>query len=129
MSLVKVTTEVTYKVPAWEYCNMQATLTGRPSKEACRFCVKEKGHSRCALYNEVLNTENGTLIRKTRSCEKACAGFNVTVVDVEAQPVVDPKTLMKATIKEYEKLRKKLLGQGYPAALAEQLATEFVMGG
>ena len=129
MCLVKVTTEVTYKVPAWEFCNMQATVTGKPSKEACRFCVKERGHSRCAMYNEILTVESGTLIRKTRSCQKACASHRAVMVDAETQQVVDPKTLMKATIKEYEKLRKKLLGQGYPAALAEQLATEFVMGG
>jgi len=131
MSLKKVTTEITYKVPAWGYCNLQGNVFGQPSKEKCRFCVKEKGEYRCALYNEVLDT-NGALVKKARSCEKAVAGFRSVVTDVEEQPVnpvVDPKLIVKTTIAEYNKIRKQLISQGYPEAVAEQVASQYILGG
>lgn len=135
MSLKKVTTNVTYRVPAWEYCNLNSHKIGQPSTERCRFCVKEKGHYRCALYNEVLGTENGAFVVKTRSCERAVAGFRSIVEDVvhkpepTPEPIVDPKRLMKTTIKMYVDTKKKLLAQGYPEPLADQIAQEFVLGG
>lgn len=125
--LAKVTTKVTYKVPAWGHCNMQATMFGQPSKEKCRFCVKEKGYHRCALYDEVLDTSQGTLINKTRSCLRSSAGFDSTVEDTV--PTVDPKKLMKHTIAEYTKVRKQLIGQGYSEVIADRLAQEYVLGG
>lgn len=132
MSLKKVTTEVTYRVPAWGYCNMQGNVFGQPSKEKCRFCVKEKGHHRCALYNEVLETDSGTLIVKARACQKATAGFNSIVEDVEDTPpvpTIEPKKLMKMTIAEYDKVRKQLMAQGYPESMASKAAAEYVLGG
>lgn len=130
MDLAKVTTKVTYRVPTWAYCNMQATVLGQPSKEKCRFCVKEKGYHRCALYDEVLSTEEGTLIKKARACQKAMAGFDIEAGPKdETGPAVDPKKLMKLTITEYNKVRKQLLGQGYPEAIADKLAYDYIMGG
>lgn len=132
MSLKKVTTNVTYKVPVWCHCNLQGNIFGQPSKDKCRFCVKEKGYYRCALYNEVLDTSNGTLINKARACEKATAGFNSVVTDVEEQtqiPPVDPKLIIKTTITEYNKVRKQLISQGYPEAVAEKVASQYILGG
>ena len=131
--LKKVTTEVTYKVPAWQYCNMvQAGSINKPAKELCRFCVKDGRMYRCALYNMPLDIAHSVYPKKTRDCERAVAGFRSIAVDIEEPdngPAVDPKLLVKATITEYEKTRKKLLAQGYPAAVAEQAAKEFLMGG
>lgn len=132
MSVKKVTTEITYRVPAWGHCNLQGNILGQPSKEKCRFCVKEKGHYLCALYNEVLETSQGTLVNKARCCERATAGFNSVVVDVEEQApalTVDPKMLIKTTITEYNKLRKQLIAQGYPETIAEKVASEYLLGG
>lgn len=128
MSLAKVTTKVTYKVPAWGHCNMQGNIFGQPSKEKCRFCVKEKGTYRCALYNEVLGTSDGTLVNKVRECQKATVGFNI---EVEDEPVVqaDPIAIIKASIKEYNKIRKQLISQGYPEIIADKLASDYLTGG
>lgn len=129
MSLKKITTEITYKVPAWEYCNHQATILGQPSKDKCRFCVKEKDHYRCALYNEILTSE-GALISKSRCCQKAMAGFKSKVVDADDMaPSVDPRLIVKTTISEYNKIRKQLISQGYPETIAEKVAKETLLGG
>lgn len=132
MSLKKVTTNITYRVPAWEYCNLNSHKVGVPSGEKCRFCIKEKGHHRCALYNMVLDTHNGGFVVKTRDCQRAVAGFNSIVEDVankEDGPIVDPQLLMKTTLNEYIKTKKKLLSQGYPEAIADKVAQQYVLGG
>lgn len=132
MSLKKVTTSITYKVPAWCHCNMQGNIFGQPSKEKCRFCVKEKGYYRCALYNEVLSTSEGTLINKARDCQKATAGFKSVVVGVETQPptpTIDPKDAIKLTLSEYRRVRKQLLDQGYTETIADKMAQQYVLGG
>lgn len=129
--LKKVTTKVTYRVPDWEYCNlMQRGTLGKPSKELCRFCVKERGGYRCALYNEALNVTMGTMPLKAHSCERAVAGFNSVAMDVEQQPSteVDPKKLISLTINEYIKTYNKFLSDGYPAVLAEKLAKASLTG-
>lgn len=131
MSLKKVTTNITYKVPAWGHCNMQGNIFGQPTKEKCRFCIKEKGTYRCALYNEVLSTSQGTLVNKTRTCEKATAGFRSVATDIEEVPpvpTVEPKVLIKHTIAEYNKVRQQLISQGYPEAIAAKLAEQYVLG-
>lgn len=132
MSLKKVTTEITYKVPAWGHCNLQGNIYGQPSKEKCRFCVKEKGHYRCALYNTVLDTSQGTLVNKTMACERATVGYRSIVENVEEQPIiptVEPKVIVKTTITEYNKLRKQLISQGYPETIAEKVASDYIIGG
>lgn len=127
--LKKIKTDVTYRVPAWNNCNLvvSGTLT-EPSREMCRFCVKEGKGYRCALYNISLDIENGTMPVKARACKKATARSSSTVEDTP-EPSVDPKRIVKVAISGYNKMYKKLLNDGYPAALAEQLATEHMLGG
>jgi len=129
MSLKKVETTVQYKVPAWGHCNLQGNIFGQPSKEKCRFCVKEKGYYRCALYNVVLETSEGTLVNKVRMCERATAGFESIVEEPEATPAVEPKKLIKLAIAEYNKVRKQLISQGYPETIADKLAHDYIVGG
>lgn len=131
MSLKKVTTNITYRVPTWNYCNMikPGTLS-KPTNEKCRFCVKDGKGYRCALYNSTLDVKDTVLVRKTRDCEKATVGYKSIVEDVpdvDPTPTIEPKKLMKTTIQLYNKTRKQLLSQGYPAALADQVAMDFVL--
>lgn len=128
MSLTKVTTNITYKVPDWEFCNIQGSILGRPSKERCRFCIKEGSQHRCALYNMPLDVTEGVLAQKAPQCLRASAGLSSIVSD-EPEVQVDPKLIIKTTIHEYEKLRKKLVAQGYPEAIAIKVAQEALIGG
>lgn len=114
----KVTTTVTYRVSEGAYCNLNDKA---PNK--CRFCVKERQGYICALHNMPLDVELGSLVKKTRQCVKNMARFSTHVED-EIQ--INPAMIMKATIAEYDKLRKSLLAQGYPAAIAEKVAREGV---
>ena len=132
MSLKKVTTNVTYKVPAWSYCRLlqEGSLT-KESKNLCRFCIKEGKSYRCALYNMPLAIEEGVMPVKAPQCAKATAGFKSVVEDIpdDNLTVIDPKIVMKAAIDEYTKVYKKLLGQGYPAAIADKATREYLIGG
>lgn len=130
MSLKKVKTEITYKVPAWCHCNLQGNMFGQPSKDKCRFCVKEKGHYRCALYNDILSSE-GPLVNKSRACEKATAGYKSVVTDAADEPIPtpNPKDVIKLSLAEYIKTRKQLINQGYPEAIADKLAQQYILGG
>lgn len=130
MCLKKVTTNVTYRVPAWEYCNLQAGYD-RPSKEMCRFCVKDRTGYRCSLYNTTLDVRDTALALKNEECRKAVAGYKSVVEDVEdtSGPSIDPKKIMKATLVEYNKIYKKMLADGYPEFMANKLAQEYVIGG
>lgn len=130
MSLKSVTTNITYKVPAWCHCNLQATAFGQPSSDKCRFCIKEKDKYRCALYNEVLSV-NGILVNKARDCEKATAGYKSIVTDVTSSqtPSIEPSEIAKAILDEYVKTRDDLIKQGYPASLADTAARKHVLGG
>lgn len=126
MSHVKVTTTVTHKVPCWEYCNKQAGII-TPSTETCRFCVKNKNSYTCVLHNEVLDTEQGGLIRKARACEKNMAGFDTTVED-ENVPTIDNKKAVKIALTEFVKIRKQLSKQGYSESVVDKMAMAAVMG-
>lgn len=125
--MIKVTTKVTYRVPEWAYCNCQATLL-KPSKDKCRFCVKDGKNYRCALYNEMLSTSQGTLVEKTRACVKAGCGFNSEVVD-EVTPAIEPQAIISMAINEYRKVYKSLRDQGYPEPMADKLAQQYMNGG
>lgn len=133
MSLKKVTTEITYRVPIWGYCNLIKPGTlNKPTKDLCRFCVKDGKGYRCALYNRTLDVQDTVLPKKARECERATIGYKSIVEDVveqEPTPKVDPKMLMKSTIQMYNKTVKQLLNQGYPRNLAEKVAQDFVLGG
>ena len=131
MSLKKVKTELTYMVPVGCYCNLNRPGTlNRPTKDLCRFCVKDGKGFRCALHNKTLDVRDTVLVLKTRDCEKALVGYRSVVEEIiidEPTPAVDPKKLMKATIQLYDKTRKQLLSQGYPSAIADKIAQDFVL--
>lgn len=133
MSLLKsVKTVITYKVPAWEFCN-HVGHKGNPTKVLCRFCVKEgKGTHRCALYNMSLQVTDSIVVDKTGDCVRATAGYKCEVSDVpdiDPAPIVNPKDLMESTIDLYVKTKNSLRSQGYPEAIADTAARAFVMGG
>lgn len=120
----RVKTVVTYKVPDWEFCNCSSF--GKPTKDACRFCVKHgKGHV-CVMHNMPLDMAEGILIKKDLACVRATAGFTSEVEDTVQ---VDPKTVLKMTLQEYRKTYKQLIAQGYPDAIADKLAQQMTMGG
>lgn len=126
--LKKVKTEITYRVPIGHHCNLHSN----PLKDMCRFCVKEKHGYRCALYNMPLEVDSDTQVFKTRDCERAMYGHKSVVEDIADTPhvpAVEPKRLIEATIKEYDRMRKELVAQGYPAPLAERLAKEYLVKG
>ena len=131
MSLKKVTTEITYRIPTGCYCNLNKPGTiNKPTKDMCRFCVKDGKGFRCALYNRTLDVKDTVLALKTRDCERAMVGYKSIVEDVadsEPTPTINPKVLMKTTIQLYNKTRKQLLSQGYPSALADKVALDFVL--
>ena len=115
------------RVPSWNYCTLDDfTANGRFSKEVCRFCVKVKGGYRCALYDEPLAADQD-FVHKARRCIRMSAGYP----DEVAPPVppVDPKIVMRETIKEYKKAVAYLRSQGYPQGMAETIAEQSVLGG
>lgn len=117
---------VTYKVPDWGFCN--CSNFGRPTKDVCRFCVKVGKKHVCVLHNMPLESQEGILIKKDVMCIKATAGFAVEVAD-EPAVKVDPKSVMKMTMQEYRKVYKQLVSQGYPDAMADKLAQQYLLGG
>lgn len=120
----KVKTTVNYKVPDWVFCN--CSRLGKPTKDMCRFCVKHGKNYVCVLHNMPLEVVEGTLVKKDTACIKATAGFPSEVEDTVQ---VDPKTVMKMTMQEYRKAYNKLVGQGYPDAMADKLAQQLILGG
>lgn len=120
-----VTLTLTHAVSSSNFC-MSA------SGKMCRFCEKLRGGRHyCSLYDEPLVGE-GDSTEKCKACCKATAGFKTTVEerpDPVVTPTVDPKVVMKETIKIYTKNLNELLSQGYPRQLAEKLASQAVLGG
>lgn len=125
----KVKTEINYKVPSWNFCNMDShtILSGKVSKETCRFCIKKSGAYQCILHNEPLNYD-GTFIEKTQGCKVASVGVHVEILDPEP-PQIDPKELIKLSIDGYEAQVKSLVAQGYPYNMAATLAKKYMLGG
>lgn len=121
-----IKSNVTYKVPHWNYCNVdRLDMDATPSKQVCQFCIKERGGYRCALYNKPLYG-NGTEIQKLPQCCKATAGF-ASVIEPEEAPTIQPKDLMKAAIELYSKTVNDLISQGYPRQIAEQVAKKHIL--
>lgn len=122
----KVTLKMPQRLPSWNFCKLDDfTANGRFSKENCKFCVRANGGYRCLLFDANL-TSDVDFVHKCPQCIKAAAGFGVE----EAPTVqVDPKLVMKETLKQYKSVVKQLLSQGYPKEMAETLAEQFVMGG
>lgn len=125
MRTIKV--DLKCQVPSWNYCNHDGpTKDNRFSKEVCRFCVSTKAGKRCMLYDQAL-TADEHFIHKTCKCIDATAGFKTTIED-EPQISIDPKEIIRETLKEYNKTVKDLQKQGYPQVLAETLATKYLTG-
>jgi len=123
-----IKSNVTYKVPHWNYCNVDhLDIDATPSKRVCQFCIKERSGYRCALYNQPLMSD-GIQIRKLDKCCRATAGF-ASVIEPEEAPTIPPKDLMKQAIELYNKTVNDLLSQGYPRQMAEAAAKKYVLGG
>ena len=124
----RIKSEISYKVPSWNFCNLDtySILSGKVSKETCRFCIKKNGAFRCMLHDEPLNYD-GTFIEKTKGCKVASVGVAIEILDPE--PVhADPKQLMRMTIDEYNKQVNGLVATGYPHNIATKLAKQYVLG-
>lgn len=123
--LKKVKTQITYRVPGGCYCNHTVGILGTPTKDKCRFCVKDRGGYVCVLHNIPLTVEAKELPLKCRNCVKATAGFQSVVEDEE--PVhVDPQAIIKMAVDDYRKIYKKLRTQGYPESMADKLAKKYM---
>jgi len=114
----RLTTKVTYKVPIGPYCNHDNKKSTPLTR--CRFCTDLGKHGfTCVLHNVQLASV-GVMIQKCEGCLKKQG----TVVDT---PAVPPKELIKYAVKEYSKLYRELLSQGYPEPLADKMAQEEVL--
>ena len=122
--LKKVKTQITYMVPAGCYCNLTIGMLGTPTKDKCRFCVKDRGGYVCVLHNIPLTVESKELPLKCRKCVKATAGFASVVEDDPIQ--VDPQAIIKMAVDDYRKIYKKLRTQGYPESMADKLAKKYM---
>ena len=126
----KVKIETTAKIPSWNFCNSdKATGKLSVSKELCRFCHSSKTGYRCSLYNCGLSDDRG-LVNKAPQCIHATTWGTATVLeeDIADEIKVDPKLLVKETLKSYKKTVNELLNQGYPPNLAETVAEQYVLG-
>ena len=122
----KIKVDLQCKVPSWNYCNCDdPTPDQRYSKERCRFCVSTKQGHYCTLYDTPLAADKNW-IYKPDKCIKATAGYSVSVED-ETAPSVDPKLIMRETLKSYNKMVKDLMSQNYPRSMAETIATKYIL--
>lgn len=122
----KVKTTVVTKVPGWHFCNLDKIVTTlEPCQEKCKFCKEVKGGYKCILYDESLSS-TPTLVDKTPRCIEAT--LQGTVEIVEETPIVDPKFIIRESLKTYIKTVNDLVNQGYPQQLAENIAQKYVLG-
>lgn len=119
----KVKQTLTYKVPSWNFCNSDKNL--KVGKETCRFCVKTKFGYICTLYDTQLSESFGA-VDKCYQCIQTTAGFKMDIEEPEI-PTVDPKLIMRETLTIYKKTLDSLISQGYPRAMAETIATKYVL--
>ena len=122
----KVKIEITTKLPSWHFCNSEKAAGLKVSGELCRFCQKTKNGHKCLLYDKWLTSDRG-LVDKTSACIKAAVHGTTAIVDHEL-PQVDPKYIIKESLKTYKQTVNGLLNQGYPQNLAEDIAMKYVLG-
>lgn len=123
----RIKSTITYDVPNWNFCNSDNLIDGGDlSKNTCRFCIKTKSGHHCVLYNESLSVNDG-LIQKVRACCKAAAGYQSSIDAAPRVPTINPKELMKRTITLYNNTLNDLLKQGYPRAIAEEVAKKYIL--
>lgn len=119
---------ITYEVPHWNFCNSDhIDIDGSVSKPTCRFYKHTKDGSYCTLYQKHL-VHNDNLIEKVRACCEATAGYT-SVVSMPQVPTIQPSVIIRQTIDQYQKTVQDLLNQGYPQAMAAQLAKQYITGG
>lgn len=126
----RVTTKISYVVPAWRLCNKRRGLVAL--KETCRFCIQTKEGPTCVLYSEQLSYENSG-ISKAQGCLRAMCGYESVVEDIEEhvvviKPDVNPSNIAKEAIIEYVKLYNEIKAQGIPDKLAAKTALDYVLG-
>lgn len=126
----KIRIETTVKVPSWNFCNSDKP-TGKLSisKELCRFCHSSKAGYYCSLHNCGLSHDRG-LVDKAPRCIHATTWGTAKVLEenIVDEFKVDPKLIVKETLKEYKNAVNSLLAQGYPQNLAETIAEQHVLG-
>lgn len=122
----KVKIEITTKLPSWHFCNSEKVAGLKVSGELCRFCQKTKNGHKCLLYDKWLTSDRG-LVDKAPACIKATSNKSAAIVDTEL-PQVDPKYIIKESLKTYKQTVDGLLNQGYPQNLAEDIAMKYVIG-
>lgn len=124
----RIKSNITYEVPHWNFCNSDhIDIDGSMLKPTCRFYRQDKSGSYCTLYQRSLVNNDG-LIEKTRECCKATAGFT-SAVGIAPVPTVPPETIIRQTIDLYQRTVQDLLNQGYPQAMAAQVARQYIIGG
>lgn len=124
----KIKLTVQCRVPSWGFCNHdEYTENLRYSKKLCRFCTKDKTGHHCMLHDKPLAADSN-FIYKTQACIDATAGYAITADEPTPQgPTVNPKQLMRETIKLYNKTVADLVAQGYPRPVAEKIAQQYVV--
>lgn len=123
----KVTTTLSYHISSGKYCNIKTeNHHGFPADQRCRFCTNlGKGKFICVIHNKPLVIEDGCLIQKCASCLKNMKTKGMKVQN--EMHVRSPKEIIQWTIKTYSKEYERLISEGYPAALAAQIAKEVVV--
>lgn len=126
--MIKAKLQVVAEVPFWDFCNNdKLSLKPVATKELCRFCVVDsQGHRRCLLSNEALAEKDGLIYKSPQCIAASHSGFEGTLQE-EPQVHIEPKTIIKETVKAYTKTVKSLLNQGYPQDMAEKLTTEYLL--
>lgn len=82
------------------------------------------------MINDQWLTTSGEFVMKAPACIDATAGFAITVDEPtpDAGPRIDPKLIIRETIKNYKDTVNDLVAQGYPRQMAETIATKYVTG-
>lgn len=117
------------RVPSWNFCNYDGqTADNRFSKELCRFCKSTKQGHYCLLHEKWLMADN-TFVHKTSDCIEATAGYAITVDEPvpTSGPTIQPKVIIKETLKSYKKAVNELVAQGLPRNMAETLAEKHIL--
>lgn len=80
------------------------------------------------MYNQTLSVNDGYISKLTACCE-ATAGYKSEIDDAPQVPTIPPKDIMKQTIDMYVKTVNSLMDQGYPKAMADAAARQYILGG
>lgn len=78
--MLKLKLNTTVYLPEWRLCNIPSNgnIISGPTKNVCRFCIKTKASSVCALFNKPL-LRCGDEVHKTDECVRLCCKFTKEV--------------------------------------------------